>query len=73
MNAPRAIEQHLGDGEIKHPFDLANDPLVRVTLLQLAVDDYVLLLTMHHIITDGWSTGVFSHELEVLYGAYVQG
>ena len=65
--------QRLGDGEIKQPFDLANDPLVRVTLLQLAVDDYVLLLTMHHIITDGWSTGVFSHELEVLYGAYVQG
>ncbi|NEP80671.1 MAG: amino acid adenylation domain-containing protein [Okeania sp. SIO3B3] len=65
--------QRLGEREIQQPFDLANDSLVRVTLLQLAVDDYVLLLTMHHIITDGWSTGVFSHELEVLYGAYVQG
>ncbi|NEO52861.1 MAG: amino acid adenylation domain-containing protein [Okeania sp. SIO3B5] len=65
--------QHLGEREIQQPFDLANDSLVRVTLLQLAVDDYVLLLTMHHIITDGWSTGVFSHELEVLYGAYFQG
>ncbi|MEM1168725.1 MAG: amino acid adenylation domain-containing protein [Cyanobacteria bacterium P01_H01_bin.35] len=65
--------QRLGEVEIQQPFDLASDRLVRVTLLQLAVDDYVLLLTMHHIITDGWSTGVFSHELEVLYGAYVQG
>ncbi|MDJ1168163.1 amino acid adenylation domain-containing protein [Roseofilum sp. BLCC_M154] len=65
--------QHLGEQEIQKPFNLANAPLLRVTLLQLAADDYVLLLTMHHIITDGWSTGVLSHELEVLYGAYVQG
>ena len=65
--------QRLGTGERQQPFDLANDPLLRVTLLQLAADDWVLLLTMHHIITDGWSTGVFCHELEALYGAYVLG
>ena len=65
--------QRLAAEEIQQPFDLANDPLLRVALFQLAPDDYVLLLTMHHIITDGWSTGVLSHELEVLYGAYVQG
>jgi len=65
--------QRLGEQEIQQPFDLANEPLLRVTLLQLGADDYVLLLTMHHIITDGWSTGVLSHELEVLYSAYVQG
>ncbi|MBO1348050.1 MAG: amino acid adenylation domain-containing protein [Hormoscilla sp. GUM202] len=65
--------QGLGDREIREPFDLAKDPLLRVTLLQLAANDYVLLLTMHHIITDGWSTGVFAHELEALYGAYVLG
>jgi len=65
--------QRLGEQAIEQPFDLANEPLLRVTLLKLAADDYVLLLTMHHIITDGWSTGVLSHELEVLYGAYVQG
>ncbi|MEB3827148.1 amino acid adenylation domain-containing protein [Phormidium sp. CCY1219] len=65
--------QRLGDRDIRQPFDLANDPLVRVTLLQLAADDYVLLLTMHHIITDGWSRGVLCHELEALYGAYVLG
>jgi len=65
--------QSLGNQEIQQPFDLAHDPLLRVTLLQLATDDYVLLLTMHHIISDGWSTSVFGHELEVLYRAYVQG
>ena len=65
--------QRIGDRISGQPFDLANEPLVRVSLLQLAADDYVLLLTMHHIITDGWSTGVLSHELEVLYGAYVLG
>ena len=65
--------QHLAQEEIQQPFDLAKDPLIRVTLLQLAADDYVLLLTMHHIICDGWSMGVFYHELEVLYKALILG
>ena len=65
--------QRWGEKEIQKPFDLAQDSLLRVTLLQLDTDDYVLLMTMHHIITDGWSTGVLSHELEVLYGAFVEG
>ncbi|MFG6106070.1 amino acid adenylation domain-containing protein [Leptothoe sp. EHU-05/26/07-4] len=65
--------QQLGKQEIQKPFDLATDSLLRVTLLQLATHDYVLLLTTHHIITDGWSTGVFCHELAALYGAFVQG
>ncbi|EKV03256.1 amino acid adenylation enzyme/thioester reductase family protein [Leptolyngbya sp. PCC 7375] len=65
--------QQLGKQEIQKSFDLANDPLLRVTLLQLATHDNVLLLTMHHMITDGWSTGVFCHELAALYGAFVQG
>ncbi|MEM9216705.1 MAG: amino acid adenylation domain-containing protein [Cyanobacteria bacterium P01_F01_bin.150] len=64
--------QQLGQLAVQEPFDLAQDDLLRVKLLQLAVDDYVLLITMHHIITDGWSTGVLAHELEVLYGAFVQ-
>ena len=62
--------QRWGEREIQQPFDLAQEPLLRVVLLQLATDDCVLLITMHHIITDGWSTGVLSHELEVLYGAF---
>ena len=65
--------QRLGLKEVRQPFDLANGSLVQVTLLQLAEDDYVLLLTMHHIVTDGWSMGVFYHELEALYRAFVLG
>ena len=65
--------QRWGDRISGQPFDLANDPLLRVTLLQLATDDHVLLLAMHHIITDGWSMGVFANELEAFYGAKVLG
>ncbi len=65
--------QQLGQDAVQQPFDLAHDTLLRVMLMQLAKDDYMLLLTMHHIITDGWSTGVLVHELEVLYGAFIEG
>nr|VFK35220.1 MAG: amino acid adenylation domain-containing protein [Candidatus Kentron sp. MB]VFK77175.1 MAG: amino acid adenylation domain-containing protein [Candidatus Kentron sp. MB] len=63
---------HFGRQEVRRSFDLTNNPLIRVTILRLALDDHVLLLTAHHIIYDGWSTGVFCHELEVLYQAFVQ-
>ena len=51
------------------PFDLALGPLVRATLLRLAASAHVLLLTVHHIISDGWSLGIFLDELVALYGA----
>lgn len=54
------------------PFDLAAGPLLRVTLLQLAEEEYILLLSMHHIISDGWSKGVLMHELTTLYQALVE-
>ncbi|MBC1213138.1 non-ribosomal peptide synthase [Trichormus variabilis ARAD] len=54
------------------PFDLANDCLLRVTLLQLAPESYVLLVTMHHIVSDGWSMGVFIQEFSTLYTAFSQ-
>ena len=56
--------------EQERPFDLANGPLVRVALLQLAEADQVLLLNMHHIVSDGWSMGLFIRELTALYGAF---
>jgi len=59
--------------EAKEPFDLANGPLLRVSLLRLAADDHVLLLTMHHIISDGWSMGVFMRELSASYNAFAAG
>ncbi len=58
--------------EAQRPFDLAHGPLMRVTLLRLNAEKHVLLLTMHHIITDGWSNGIFIHELSTLYTAFVQ-
>ncbi len=57
----------------KEPFDLKCGPLFRVALLQLAADDHVLLLTMHHIIGDGWSLSILYRELGQLYEAYCHG
>ncbi len=59
--------------EAAEPFDLAQGPLVRATLLQVASDEHVLLLTMHHIVSDGWSAGVLAQELAVLYRAFSAG
>ena len=55
------------------PFDLEEAPLIRCLLLQLDATSNVLLLTMHHIISDGWSIGVFINELSILYQAFSQG
>ncbi|MEM9008075.1 MAG: amino acid adenylation domain-containing protein, partial [Cyanobacteria bacterium P01_F01_bin.86] len=57
--------------EGQRPFNLSAGPLLRGTLLQLDEAEYVLLLTMHHIISDGWSTGIFLRELAVLYEAFL--
>ncbi|MDQ4105186.1 MAG: condensation domain-containing protein, partial [Actinomycetota bacterium] len=55
------------------PFDLRQGPLLRPRLVRLATDEHVLSLVLHHIITDGWSTGVLVDELGVLYAAVVRG
>jgi amino acid adenylation domain-containing protein len=55
------------------PFDLAAGPLVRGKLVQLAEQDHVLLVTMHHVVSDGWSMGVLVREFNTLYAAYRQG
>ena len=59
--------------EARRPFDLAQGPLCRSQLVRLGEDDHVLVLTMHHIVSDGWSMGVFYGELSMLYGAFVKG
>ncbi|RKH14324.1 amino acid adenylation domain-containing protein, partial [Corallococcus sp. CA053C] len=59
--------------EAKRPFDLSKGPLLRVTLLKLAEQEHLLLLTMHHIVSDGWSMGVLVRELVALYEAFRQG
>ncbi|MGF1488110.1 MAG: amino acid adenylation domain-containing protein, partial [Prochloraceae cyanobacterium] len=52
------------------PFDLSKPPLVRFTLFKLREREHVLLITIHHIICDGWSIGVFIKELSSLYQAF---
>ncbi|MEH2435909.1 MAG: amino acid adenylation domain-containing protein [Nostoc sp.] len=54
------------------PFNLANQALVRVTLLVLSETEHILLVCIHHIVSDGWSMGVFLQELAALYNAYSQ-
>ncbi|WP_024698598.1 non-ribosomal peptide synthetase [Pseudomonas avellanae] len=63
----------LMDEEGARPFDLTVGPLMRVSLVKLADDDHVLLLTQHHIVSDGWSMGVLTRELGLLYEAALQG
>ncbi|MEH2435907.1 MAG: non-ribosomal peptide synthase/polyketide synthase [Nostoc sp.] len=57
----------------QQPFDLANEALVRATLVVLSQTEHALLVCMHHIVSDGWSMGVFVQELAALYNAYSQG
>ncbi|MCA1991121.1 MAG: amino acid adenylation domain-containing protein, partial [Coleofasciculus sp. S288] len=63
----------LANEEAQRPFDLAQGSLLRTTLLHLSQTEYVFLLTMHHIVSDGWSLGVFVRELAALYEALSQG
>ena len=55
------------------PFDLAEGPLFRAALLRVADEEHVLLLCIHHIVSDGWSSGVLLRELSALYAAYRDG
>src|SRR5262249_8298109 len=65
-----ATAARLAAEEARKPFNLGEGPLLRVTLLRLAGDDHVMLITMHHIISDGWSIKVLIGELGELYEAY---
>jgi amino acid adenylation domain-containing protein len=56
--------------EAQRSFNLSNDLLLRVTLLQLDDAEYLLMLNMHHIVSDGWSIGVLIQELGALYTAF---
>jgi amino acid adenylation domain-containing protein len=70
--SPRAQEQEVASratAEAQMPFDLATGPLIRAQLLRLNAETHVLLLNMHHIVTDGWSMLVFTRELAALYEA----
>ena len=69
--AERDVEvQRFINEEGQNSFDLAQGPLLRLKLLHLDDQEYVFLFTMHHIISDGWSVGVFIRELSALYKAF---
>ena len=59
--------------EVRQPFDLANGPLMRVRLLGLSKENYVLVITLHNLVADEWSLGIMARELDVLYQAYSAG
>ena len=65
--------RRLADADAMRPFDLKRGPLLRSTLLRLAEDDHVLLFTLHHVVSDGWSMQVLVREVSALYGAFSRG
>ncbi|ETT73269.1 linear gramicidin synthetase subunit D [Paenibacillus sp. FSL R7-277] len=69
--AREQVITELADEEVHQEFDFRNGPLIRCKLLKFAADEHVIFLTMHHIISDGWSMGVFVHEFVELYDALV--
>ena len=65
--------ERLAREEGMQPFELAHGPLLRARLLWVGEQEHVLLLSMHHIISDGWSMGIVAHELAALYQAFSAG
>ncbi|MEM6797715.1 MAG: condensation domain-containing protein, partial [Acidobacteriota bacterium] len=69
----RAHAEELAVGDGQRPFDLERGPLLRVALYEIDADEHLLAFHMHHIVTDGWSIGVMSREIPVLYEAFARG
>src|SRR4029079_15360296 len=69
-NEREAETQRLMKEEARRPFDLVQCPLLPAVLLELGDQEHLLLLTMHHIVSDGWSMGVFYRELTRLYSCF---
>jgi acyl carrier protein/NRPS condensation-like uncharacterized protein len=65
--------QRLATEEGRRPFNLSCDPMLRASLLRLSEEEHVLLFTMHHIVSDAWSTGVLVREVTTLYDAITNG
>jgi amino acid adenylation domain-containing protein len=75
LSAPEreARARCLAEDEAQAPFDLKTGPLIRASLIRMDQDEHIVLITVHHIVFDGWSTGVLIREVAALYAAYVQG
>ena len=68
-----AVVREAAVAEEREPFDLATGPMLRVKLLRLSDEEHVVLLTMHHIVSDAWSLGVLIKEVTSLYEAFTKG
>ena len=68
-----AEARQLATAEIRAPFDLTSGPLLRVVLMTLDHEEHLMVLTMHHIVSDGWSMGVLIREFATLYEAFNDG
>ncbi|HEX7771878.1 MAG TPA: condensation domain-containing protein, partial [Pyrinomonadaceae bacterium] len=73
QGAGEEVARRLAQREALQPFDLATGPLLRATVLRLSAEDHVLLFTLHHIVSDGWSMGLLVREVAALYKAYQEG
>ncbi|HLL49013.1 MAG TPA: condensation domain-containing protein, partial [Longimicrobiaceae bacterium] len=78
LSRPSAAEREEEAGrrledEARRHFDLSAGPLFRGLLLRLSAEEHVLLLCMHHVVSDGWSMGVLQREISALYGAFSRG
>jgi amino acid adenylation domain-containing protein len=71
LPAPEAQAKHLAEIAARQSFQLDREPLLRISVLQVADNNYVLLFTMHHIISDGWSIGILVRELKAIYEGIV--
>src|SRR5262249_56773579 len=59
--------------ESVQPFDLAHGPLIRAGLMRLGASEHIVLVTMHHAVSDGWSVGILVRELSALYDSFRRG
>ena len=70
---PQEAADSLITQEIRRPFDLSRDMLLRATVLRLVEDEHILVLVTHHIASDGWSKGLLYRELAACYNEYCEG
>lgn len=73
FEAREAEATRLALEEIQKPFDLTRLPLIRVLLLRLAEDNHIAVVTLHHIVSDGWSIAIFIKEMASLYNSFSRG
>src|SRR5581483_1463051 len=71
--ARELLLHHLATQEAEQPFVLSQGPLLRAWLIALSEEEHVLFLTMHHIVSDGWSVAILVQELATLYRSFVAG